>query len=471
MKTIGTIFKFAVGLIFVFIALVAIEPSAAMWLPDAVTNLLFGAGGLSMAAVATPTTAAQAAKETVTTTVTAAASPNLLRPEISNVITKVRPDIFPLDTILRKVGHVGKCDSREYKFYSSAVRGVPDVLTAEHTQADTETATISVTNIQIWLPDDVGFFPDVLDNDGAEIRFKVVSVDNSGSTIEIVAVNGVGSGGAGSGDYLPTLPTASKFSRIGNAKGEIDAQNTPYANMPTDTYNYVQIFMCQVEESLLDLQHNKEVEFNINDFQTDAIYDMRRMAEMSMIFGYPQQDVFDPVAQKNVDLMGGARHFITKTISYFTDVAGTNATFNSWGKTIFAGNNGSYTRMLFAGNGLVEYLMNIPVIEKQLDANKTEMIAGVKFKLIETFFGDLLLRRHQAFDDVPIDATESYTNYGLVLDMDNVERRIRRPTETIELKLDETGQRRVKANRILEEWTVAFRNEETHAWIEGAATP
>jgi hypothetical protein len=233
--------------------------------------------------------------------------------------------------------------------------------------------------------------------------------------------------------------------------------------MPTDTSNFVQIFMCQVEESLVESTHNKEVEYNINDFQTDAIYDMRRMGEMSMLFGFPKQDVFDPDAQKVVDLMGGALHYITKTATY--DVTanngiGTDAVFNSWGKKIFAGNNGSYTRILFAGNGLIEWMMNIPVVQKQLASNKTEIVAGLKFKVIETFWGDILVRRHQAFDDV-----DGYTYNGLVLDIDNVERRIRKATETQKLELDKTGQRRVNAFRIIEEWTMAFRNPDTGCWI------
>lgn len=461
MKTIKLMFKIGVGLILLVMCAIAIEPSVLNLAPHWIAQLFSDGGFTSFAGVVAPTAAAQAVKQTVTTVETKAASVNLLRPEISNVISKVRPDVFPLDTILREVGNVGKCDSREYKFYSTTVRGVSDLLTAAHTQADTQTSQINVTNIQIWLPDDIGIFPEITVGT-AEFRFKVVAVDNPNSKITIRAINGVGAGGAGTGDFVPAIDDASVLVRIGNAKAEIDAQNTPYANMPTDTYNYVQIFMCQVEESLVNFQHNKEVEFNINDYQTDAIYDMRRMAELTMLFGYPKQDVLDPVAGKKVDVMGGARHYITKTITYDHAVAGTNAVFNTWGKTVFTGNNGSYTRMLFAGNGLVEWMMNVPVVEKQLQASKTEIVAGIKFKVLDTYFGDIYLRRHQSFDDLG----GSWSYNGIVFDVANLERRYRRPTETTELDLDRTGQRRVTAYRILEEWTMAFRNPETHAWIE-----
>ena len=462
MKSINQVFRFTVALLLMLVAAVSIEPGIANAMADALSvKFLAGSGsGLLIA----QTAAVQAVEGTVTTDKVNTASPNLLRPEISQIITKIRPDVFPLDTILREIGNVGKCDSREYKYYSSDVRGVTDQSTAEVAQADTSTVDVPVQNIHIWTVDDVIFFPEITNNDSEEVRAQVLSVNTSTSTLTIRAVNGVGAGGSGSGDFMPTIADASKMTRIGNAKEEVAAQNTPYANMPIDTSNFVQIFMCQVEESFVNLQNNKEVEYNINDYRTDAIYDLRRQAELAMLFGYPKEDFFDPIANTKKDLLGGARHFITKTIGYDHTTAGTNADFNSWARQIFTGNNGSYKRIVFAGNRLVEWLMNVPVVEKQLQAAKSEIVAGIKFKLIETYFGDLLIRRHQSLDDV-----EGFTYNGLVLDLENVERRFREPTHSDKLELDKTGQRRVNAYRIVEAWTMAFRNPETHAWIETTA--
>ena len=461
MKPIRVFFKLLLAALFVLVAAISVEPIMASALPDYIAqHLAEGTASLAMA-----TAAAQAVDGTVTTDAVDAASTNLLRPEISQLITKIRPDVFPLDTILREVGNVGKVESREYKFYSSDVRGVQDTMAAGHVQADVLTSNIEVTNIHIWTVDDVIFFPAITGGDSVELRAQVLAITAATSLLTISAINGVGAGGSGDGDYLPAIANEAAMTRIGNAKNEIAAQNTPYANMPTDTFNYVQIFMCQVEESFVNFKHNKEVEWNINDYRTDAIYDMRRQGELAMIFGYPKKDWYDSVAQTRKDFMGGARHFITKAIAYVYGTAGTNANFNSWARQIFTGNNGSYKRIIFAGNGLVEWLMNIPVVEKRLDGAKSEVIGGIKFKVIETYFGDLLIRRHQSFDDV-----SGYTYNGLVLDLENVERRFREITNSVELNLDKTGQRRVTAYRITESWTMAFRNPLTHAWIEGSAT-
>jgi len=453
MKTILTCF---LGLFVLFMGAIAIEPAIMNFMPDMIANLFQFDPLIS---IAMPTAAAQAIAEPVTVALGDAASTTLYRPKISNVITKVRPDQFPLDTIMRKTGIVGDCPSETFKFYSSKVRGVTDTLTAEHTQADVKSAEIEVTNTHIWLVDDTGMFPNIT-VDSKEFRFKVTAVDTTNDKITILAINGTGAAGVGTGEYVPALANASKFSRIGSAKGELDAQNTPYANFLEDTSNYVQIFMCQVEESLIDKQHLKEVQWNINDFKTDAIYDMRRMSELTMLFGFPKYELFDPIANKTVNLMGGARHFITGTISYGHDTAGTNATFNSWGNSIFSGNNGSDTRLLFGGNDFIEWLMNIPIVEKRMAFNKTEVIAGIKFRSIDTIFGEFLVRKHQAFTDI-----DGWSYNALVLDMNNVERRIRKPTESTKLELNTTGIRRVEAHRIIEEWTIAFRNPTTHRWI------
>jgi len=459
MKTMKTIFKYTFGLLLLIMGAIAIEPSIINYLPDWLGFMFNGDPLAILASTVGATAAEQAIGETVTISVGDAASDTLYRPKISKMITKIRPDQFPLDTILREVGMVGDCPSDTYKFYSSNVRGVTDTMTAEHTQADVKSAVIEITNAHIWLADDVGICPEIT-VDSAEFRFKVMAVDTTGLTITILAINGTGASGVGTGEYVPALANATKLTRIGNAKGETDAQNTPYANFLTDTENYVQIFMCQVEESLVNAQNLKEVEWNINDFKQDAIFDMRRMAELTMLFGFPKKDLLDTIAMKKVNLMGGARNFITGEITYGHNTAGTNATFNSWCNTIFSGNNGSDRRYLFGGNDFMEWLMNIPVVEKRMAANQSETIAGIKFRVIDTVFGELYVRRHQGFTDL-----EEWSYNALVLDMNNVERRYRQATTTKKLNLDETGVRAVRAFRIQEHWTMAFRNEETHRWI------
>lgn len=422
-----------------------------------VLGLVAGAG-VVLAATAQATIA-----DAVTTEALGDASPNLLRPEISKLITQIRRDNFPLDTIMREIGKVSSISSNEWKFYQKDERGLQDKVTSKYTFLDALTADLTVDAAHMWAPHDVVLVPGVNGGDGKKLRALVSRVDISAGKITLTPINGRTSADASKpGDRMPAIADASLITRIGNAHNEVDAQTTPVEIAPYDTYNYSQIFMAQVEESLVAKRHLKEVDINIMDYKEDAIIDMRAQAENAMLFGYPKKEFYDPVLRKKLNLVGGADFFITKTKEYAKNTAIDNKTFNAWAKYIFTGNNGSDRRILFAGNTLLERIMNADIVRKQLEAKATEIVAGIRFNKIETGFGELLIRRHQIFEEI-----DGYTDNGLVLDMQHIERGYLEPTHTQVLDLDKTGQKRVDAIRILENWSMKFTNLDTHCWIIG----
>lgn len=403
--------------------------------------------------------------ETVTTESLAAAVPNLLRPEISSVITQIRRDQYPLDTIMREIGKVRKINSTEWKYYQKDERGIKDQVTEAYVYAGQKTANITITAPEFWKPNDVVLVPTVTTGAAGalkKLRCIVSSVDMANGTITVSPINGRNAADDAVGDLMPAIADDTYITRIGNAHNETDAQTEPVEIAPYPTSNYTQIFMAQVEESLVNKQHLKEVDINIMDYKEDAIIDMRSQAEYAMLFGYPKANHYDPVLRKTVNLVGGADYFITKTKEYTKSAAITNAIFNAWAKYVFAGNNGSDKRILFAGNDLLERIMNADIVEKQMTANQTEVIAGVRFTKIETAFGIFLIRKHQAFSEV-----YGYNDNGLVLDMEYIERGFYETTKVTDLELDKTGQKRVDAKRILEHWSMKFVNLDTHCWIKG----
>jgi len=456
-------FKLIANMAFMALAVIVFMGVCGVDFGSGIVNALIG--GASGLVYGMAVSAAQAVGDTVTTETTAVASPDLLRNEISKAITKIRPDRYPLDTILREIGNVGSCKAWEYEYWTVDVRGVTDTCNGGYVKANTPTAKIPVSNLHIWGVDDNGIFPTVLGGDGTPLRFNVVARHASENKIEIVPLNGWNAAGTALGtssaNFVPTIGDEKPITRLAAAKSETDAQTQPYANMPTNETNFVQIQMAQVEESLINKMVNKEVDWGIMDYKRDAIEDMRRVAELQMLFGYKNK-VYDPVAQKYKHVMGGALQYITALTEWDTTNGIQKSDFNAWGKVIFTGNNGSDRKIVFAGNGLLEALMNVELVQKQLESGKTEIVAGMKFKLIETTFGDLLIKRHQAFDDV-----YGYTNNGLVLDLEHIERRYLEHTQTKKLNLDETGTKRVDAQRILESWTMAFRHPDCHRWLKG----
>ena len=422
-------------------------------------GILGGAGLTLAAASATSTIDGEAA----TTETLDAASDELLRPEISKLITKIRRDVYPLDTIMREIGKVRSISSEEWKYYSKDERGLQDQVSAAYTYAGAKSGQLSVNAAHYWAPHDTILFPGINGGDGKKLRGLASAVDVALNKITVTPVNGRDAAGTALGDLMPAVAKDSYITRIGNAHGETDAQTEPIEIAPYDTYNYAQIFMAQVEESLVAKKHLKEVDLNIMDYKEDAIIDMRAQAELAMLFGYPKKSFYDPILRKKVNLCGGADYYITKSKNYTKADAITNTIFNSWAKYIFTGNNGSDRRLLFAGNGLLERMMNADLVQKQMEAKATEIVAGIRFNRIVTGFGELLVRRHQIFDEV-----NGYADNGLVLDMEHIERGYYEPTQTKKLNLDETGQKRVDARRILEHWSMAFRNLDTHCWLIGA---
>ena len=80
--------------------------------------------------------AAQVIQDTVTTDAKTTASSTLLTKDISKNITLMRPDISPLDTMLRRVGDAQKIDSWTHKFYSVDTRGDVDTLKSAFDTSD-----------------------------------------------------------------------------------------------------------------------------------------------------------------------------------------------------------------------------------------------------------------------------------------------------------------------------------------------
>ena len=119
--------------------------------------------------------------------------------------------------------------------------------------------------------------------------------------------------------------------------------------------------------------------------------------------------------------------------------------------------------MLFYGGQLGASLHEIDEWQKQLAAAQTEIVFGLTFKKIVTNFGILLAFHH------PLFSLYGYDDYGLVLDINNVEKRSNKLMSIDELKLKESGQRNTTGNFISESSCMVARYIDTHAIISPAA--
>lgn len=411
------------------------------------------------------TGAAASSQETVTTDVTGAKSPNLLTDDISSKITMIKPSQVPLDTILRNIGSTTPSDAWKIKFYEVDVRGVSDTLkkafdtSASGTyESSTGVHTITVNSPHIWSVDDNLLFQGVSGGDSMDLVVHIVAKNAVVGTLAVVPLNGTGS----EETDMPDIPINTAITRIGNSKAELDAQTTPYANFPQDLYNYNQVHMAQIEESFFDKLHSKEVKWDMADMQAQAIYDMRRMMEFTSIFGV-RKKLYNPIDEEYIYHSGGLIRYITNNIEY-TEGAITNDSFVDMTKSIFVGNAGSDTRVLFAGSTYLSDLQKAGTVQKQVEAGKVVVKWGVKFTEIETIYGYLLLKHHQLLDDV------GWAKKGIVLDISNIEKHNFTSMKASKLEFAKSGIKKANAVRLDETFCLATRYGSTHAIIEPEAT-
>lgn len=405
------------------------------------------------------------AGQPVTTINVAAGSTELNRPNISQKITEMRPAATPLDTIMRNIGSQIDIKSFKSDYYAVDSRPLYDTVNTAYTKAGDGNATYNlvVNNVSMWSADDTVMVDKINGSDTLALMCFVISKSVAAGTILIQPLNGIAGAGTTAGKLIipATIPVSTLLTRCGAAKHELDAQTSPYAIIPVKAYNYMQIFMAQVEESTFQKIHDKEVEWNFSDYEAQNIYDMRATMENSFLFGV-RSNFTDESSGLQRHTTGGLIRYITKGLQYGTGGADrtiSHSTFVDWAKSIFSGNAGSDSRILFGGNGLMANLSKVQTIQKQIEAKKTEVVFGITFNSIETNFGKLLFKRHPLLD------LSGWGDNGIVLDINNIEKHTFKPMATRILDLKASGTRNVDAVVIEETTGLITRYPDTHAII------
>ena len=228
--------------------------------------------------------------------------------------------------------------------------------------------------------------------------------------------------------------------------------------MPGKEFNYNQIHMAQVEQSLYDKLHDKYVNWDLNEFRSEALWDMRGQMELTSLFGY-RTYAYDPVLKKNKYFSGGAIRYIPNVIS--KSISGfDNDVFVDIAKDVFSNNNGSDERVIFAGSGARAVMAKAPTIQRQMEQRDVEVVWGIKFNRIETDFGSFLVKHHPLLNKV------GYSNNAFILDMDNIEKHVFKPMGTNSIDFNESGQRKTNADIIDEAFCTVYKNPNTHSILK-----
>lgn len=424
------------------------------WMYSLCNTLGIGGGvALAMAAGVTPSNET-IVRDGVEVGDISQSKPSYLADDFDKRLIKIRPTDFPIDTITREVGNTLPAKQIKVNGFEIGNRDhIDEVTTAVNEGAANAAVTLEVGKPGMWLPGDtliIGEGSAALDDQNKPIQLLVTALGANGTSIQVK----LASDNATLAKKVPTIAKDTKIVRLSSAVTERQAQIDPWNSLPGDYENYCQIHMAQVEETVIHALVDKNTDYNFNAMRDQRLYDFKMSMERANVLG--KKSVTYDANNKPVYTSDGLFAQIDQAIPWTKSTTMSDATFVSMGRTVFENNNGSDERVFLAGNGVLEYLASNAQYQKQMASRQPEYVFGVKFNRITTPFGDLLIKPMGSL------FTGGWADMGLIVDPQYI---VRRPLEKLQatnLNLNETGQARVNAVRILETYCLMVQNKPVH---------
>ena len=412
-----------------------------------------GSAGVVETATGEPSGTTVVSESAPSTTVV---KPSYAEEDLEKKIVMIRPQDTPIDTFTREIANNEPCKSWEAGGWEIGTRETRDTVNGAVLANAT---TITVDNVDMWKPGDTFIvhasssgadIGPMLDSNNLPVACLIKSI--SGSVLTVQRVGGTLSAA------LPAIADESILCRLSPAVSELEASVEGFDIQPSDRKYYNQTHMCQVEESVIHNLMKKKVAMDFSVYKEQTLWDFKRGMELSNLF---------QVGGLSKNAKGELVHLATglwwqmdqtSTVDYTTAMS--DQDWNAVGKAIFTGNNGADRRLLFAGPDLLEQLANAKSYAKQLEAQNSEMVLGLRVYKIETPFGELLVKpMNSLFQGY-------FSKCGMVIDPNFVKKYIMEALQTTKLELDKTGQRRVKnAVRVHETYSLFLENLPCHRRI------
>ena len=378
--------------------------------------------------------------------------------DLDKKLVLIRPQDTPIDTFTRTIANNVKSESWEAGGWEIGTREVFDRLDSAFASG----STFAVQNGDMWKPGDT-LIVHTISNEAGGYADTGIKFDANAQPVSVIvkAVSGnnltvqrIGALNA----TIPALDDESILQRLSPAVSELEASVEGFAIQPSSRRVYNQTHMTQVEESVIHSLLKKKVAMDFSVYKEQTLWDFKRGMELCNLFG---------VGGLSKNAKGELVHHSTglwwqmsqqSTVDY--SQAMSDQDWNSIGKSIFEGNNGSDRRLLFAGNSLIEQIANASSYSKQLEAKNTEMVLGLRVFKIETPFGELLVKPMGSLFE------GYFSKCGMVIDPNFVKKYVMEPLTTTQLDLNKTGQRRVdNAIRIHETYSLFLENLPCHRRI------
>lgn len=344
--------------------------------------------------------------------------PDMIKDPIDQNLVQIRPTLTPLDTIMRYAKPMST-KNFEFGWYSIDTRPVDDTIATatlnSNSKPEAVYGVITLSGNQDLIDEtDTLYIPSVKGADGKPLMLYVTKKSSTG--LEFAINEKQMTNTAGTYSIPAGVATGAVVYRLGRAAAETDVLTPATSYLPTKSTGYCQIFKCQIAQSTYEKMMDKEIKWDFNEIEEQALYEFRLTLEASMLFGEGGK-IYDRNKKKYIYTTDGIVNNVTKTHQLdVTDKTKGNEELIKLCRTVFQGNAGAKSRVMFAGSKFVEYLSTIQSVQKQVDAGNTEVVWGMEWKTIKTNFGTLLLMQHDLFDQY------GWSEKALIIDPDYIKK-------------------------------------------------
>lgn len=384
---------------------------------------------------------------------TSTIAPEILRSEVDERITKIRPTSTPIDQISRLAGarHSG---SMRVDYYSVDTKpSYSEVVSVVGSDFSSDNVfKVEVKDVRIFSVSETIMFPANKFTADPFAGFPVVGfiTDINGSTLTVKCTQ--------SSDEeeieLPEIAKGDKVVRMGRAAGELDVQTSQYTALPKKAYNYCQIFKAQIEESLYHRLADKEVGWSFSDQEEVAIIDMRLGMEKSFLFGSLNRMPSPLNPNDEIYFTKGIWHQTDREFAYNPATMDSKSLISMMRKA-FTGGAGSVRKVLVAGSNLIETLSNLEYT-RSISANDSETIWGVNFNKIVSKFGTLYVAHSEIFDLCGMEGS------GMIIDPEYLTKYSHVPFTADRISFRSQGVRNTEATVLTEASCLVLRYPEAH---------
>lgn len=339
-------------------------------------------------------------------------NPEYYAKAIDKRITKMRPMRTPIDQITRSAESISKVNGMTVKYYSVSTRPIKDSVKTDTTEmaSGSSYVTLPVNDASLFSVTDTirvsgikGYKEDGSTRDMVrDLMLYVVGKSENEGYPQVIAVNGKRNT-TGENSIVPALKKDDVLIRMGRAAGELDVETGQFYSLPTPQEQFCQRFMMQVEESTYNKMWDKEVDWNFDDMEEDAIYDMRLGMENSFLFGIkgkgkdPKKTGMDVYFTGGIWWMAGQDKSLGTVDDSTNEIVITDDEMVDFLKEIFTGNDaGNKTKIAFCGSDLLAALAKMK--SERFKVVKEFEKWGLKFTSFDSNFGKLLAMHHELLD-------------------------------------------------------------------------